>query len=410
MIELLMCSLFTLLPDYLYRRYGQGKRFGKEITLYSFWYELRYGITGCLMLTVGLIAIVFYHHPSTTSVNALFRTVPIMSETIGRVAEVDVGLNQDVKQGQVLFKLDDSKQRAAVETAKRRVSEVDAAMTMAKADLAAAEAQIVQAQSAYKQSVEELETKQELQRRSPGVVAQREIDRLENIVDGRKGAVEAATAAKSAAEIRISASLPAEKASAEAQLVQAQVDLSKTVIYAGVDGRVEQFVLRVGDVVNPMMRPAGVLIPAGAGRRALLAGFGQIEGQILKVGMAAEVTCISQPLTIIPMVVTEVQPFIAAGQVRAGEQLVETQQIAKPGTITVYLQPLYKGGIDNIPPGSSCIANAYSNNHDELSKPETGLGRWIYLHIVDTVALIHAVILRLQALVLPIKTLVLSSH
>ena len=24
----LVCALFTLLPDYLYRRYGQGKRFG----------------------------------------------------------------------------------------------------------------------------------------------------------------------------------------------------------------------------------------------------------------------------------------------------------------------------------------------------------------------------------------------
>ena len=50
MLELLLCSLFTILPDYLYRRYGQGKRFGQEITFYSVWYEFRYGITTCLML------------------------------------------------------------------------------------------------------------------------------------------------------------------------------------------------------------------------------------------------------------------------------------------------------------------------------------------------------------------------
>ena len=66
MLELLLCSMFTLLPDYLYRRYGQGKRIGKEITLYSVWFELRWGIIGCLMLTVGLITVVFYNHPSTT--------------------------------------------------------------------------------------------------------------------------------------------------------------------------------------------------------------------------------------------------------------------------------------------------------------------------------------------------------
>jgi hypothetical protein len=31
MLELLLCSLLTIFPDYLYRRYRQGKRLGKEI-------------------------------------------------------------------------------------------------------------------------------------------------------------------------------------------------------------------------------------------------------------------------------------------------------------------------------------------------------------------------------------------
>ena len=114
----------------------------------------------------------------------------------------------------------------------------------------------------------------------------------------RVGDAEAAIAAASreqGSEVRISPLLPAEKASAEAALAQAHVELDKTVIRAGVDGRVEQFTLRVGDLVNPMMRPAGVLIPDGAGRRSLQAGFGQIEAQIMKVGMIAEVTCVSKP-------------------------------------------------------------------------------------------------------------------
>ena len=42
MLEMFLCSLVTLLPDYLYRRYVQGKRFGKEITFYSVWFELRW--------------------------------------------------------------------------------------------------------------------------------------------------------------------------------------------------------------------------------------------------------------------------------------------------------------------------------------------------------------------------------
>ena len=95
-----------------------------------------------------------------------------------------------------------------------------------------------------------------------------------------------------------------------------QVDLDKTVVHAGVSGRVEQFALRVGDIVNPFMRPAGVLIPTEPGAGRLQAGFGQIEAQVMKVGMIAEVTCVSKPFTIIPMVVTGVQDFIAAGQFR----------------------------------------------------------------------------------------------
>ena len=34
------------------------------------------------------------------------------------------------------------------------------------------------------------------------------------------------------------------------------------------------------------------------------AGFGQIEAQVMKVGMVAEATCISKPWVVIPMVVT----------------------------------------------------------------------------------------------------------
>src|SRR5256884_8680936 len=86
MLELLLCSLLTIFPDYLYRRYRQGKRIGKEITLFSVWFELRFGIIACLMLTVALITMIFYYHPSTSSATLYYRTVPILPETNGRVA------------------------------------------------------------------------------------------------------------------------------------------------------------------------------------------------------------------------------------------------------------------------------------------------------------------------------------
>lgn len=263
MFELMLCSLFTLVPDYLYRRYVQGKRIGKEITLFSMWYELRWGITGCVMLTVLLITMIFYYHPSTTSAALFFRTVPIVPETSGRVAEVKVDFSAPVKKGDILFTLDSSKQQAAVETAKRKIAEVDAQLAAAKVEVVKAEAQLQQANSDYKQAKDELDVKSDLQRRNPGIVPQRDIEKLQVLVDGRQAAIDAAMAARQLEEVQVSTLLPAAKASAEAALDQAQVELDKTVVRAGVDGRVEQFLLRPGDVVNPLMRPAGVLIPSG---------------------------------------------------------------------------------------------------------------------------------------------------
>jgi len=410
MFELMFCSLLTIVPDYLFRRYVQGKRFGKEITFFSVWYELRWGITGCLMLTVSLITMIFYFHPATDSATLYFRTVPILPEGSGRVAEVNVDFSEEVKKGDVLFKLDSSKQVAALETAKRKVAEVDASLTAAEADVVKAEAQIQEAKANHQQAMDELNVKTELQRRNPGIVPQRDIEKLQVLVDQRQAGIDVATASRQSATLRISTLLPAEKASAEAAMAQAQVDLDKTVVYAGVDGRVEQFLLRVGDVVNQLMRPAGVLIPEGAGTKALQAGFGQIEAQVMKVGMVAEATCVSKPWVIIPMVITNVQDYIAAGQFRGGEQLIEAQNVARPGTILVFLEPLYKGGLEGVTPGSSCIVNAYTSNHEEISAKETSTGRAIALHVVDGVGLVHAMLLRIQALVLPIKTLVLGGH
>ncbi len=410
MLEMMLCSLLTIFPDYLFRRYVQGKRIGREITFYTVWFELRWGITSCLILTVLLITTVFYNHPSTTSVTMYFRTVPIVPELNGRVAQVYVGINGPIKKGEPIFRLDSSSQEAAIESAKRKIAEVDAAAAVARSDLAKAESQLAEARSAHQQAVDELETKQELHRRSPGIVPLRDIEKLEVAEQGRRSGIATATAAKEGVEEQIKTLLPAQRATAEAALAQAQVDLDKTVVRAGVDGQIEQFALRIGDVVNPLMRPAGVLIPQGAGLRGLFAGFGQIEAQVMKVGMIAEVTCVSKPFVVIPMVVTDVQGYIAAGQFRSGEQLIEAQQVTRQGTLLTLLEPLYKGGLDGVTPGSSCIANAYSNNHDTIAAPGTGFVKAAALHAVDALGLVHALILRIQALILPFQTLVFSGH
>ena len=193
------------------------------------------------------------------------------------------------------------------------------------------------------------------------------------------------------------------------QLTEAQVELDKTMVRAGVDGILEQFTLRKGDVVNPLLRPAGVLVPTEAGRWGLIAGFNQLEAQVMKVGMVAEVTCISMPMTIIPMVVTNVQDLIATGQVRASDQLIDAQQATARVPSRSTSSRCSRDGFEGIPPGSSCIANAYTSNHDLLESPDLGTLKWCCCTWIDAVGMVHAIVLRIQALLLPVQTLVFSA-
>ena len=413
MFELIFCSLLTVLPDYLIRRYVQGKRIGREITLYSVWYELRYGIVTCLMLTVSLITLIFYFHPTATSAVSTFRTVPILPEGSGRVEEVYVAneLETEIKAGEPIFRLDSSRQEADVTTAMQQIAEVQGEIALAQGELAVANAEVEQAEASLKQAQDELDTRRELMDRNANVVSERDIEKLENTVAARRGGLEAAQANKELVETKINVSLPARLSSAEARLEEAEVELEKMTVYAGVDGSISQFVLRPGDIVNPLMRPAGVLIPKDAQQERIIAGFGQIEAQVLKPGMVAEAFCAAVPFTIIPLVVTEVQTQIASGQVSAGSQLYDASEAVKPSTITTVLEPLYEDGLAKVPPGAVCTVNAYTNNHERLTSGEPlGTGQFVFLHAVDTVGLVHAMLLRLQALLFPIQTLVLTGH
>lgn len=259
MLEVLFCSIFTILPDYLIRRYVQGKRIGKEITIYSVWYELRYGIVTCVMLTVSLITMIFYFHPATTSATLFFRTVPILPESGGRVVEIMVppGLEARVKAGDPIIKLDSSEEEAAVVSAERQVSEIDAEIALAADELLVASAQVGQAEASLKQAVDELETKQALQQRNADVVTRRDIEKLQTTVDSRQSVVNAAVAQKKLVETKINTALPARRETAAAKLEQARANLAKKTLYAGFDGTITQFTIRKGDIVSPLMRPGG---------------------------------------------------------------------------------------------------------------------------------------------------------
>ncbi len=412
MFELMFCAFFTILPDFLIKRFVKNKRWGKELTFFTIWYELRWGITGCVILTVSLITLVFYYHPSTTNVTPVFRTVTILSETPGRVEEVFVVNFQLVNRGDPLFSLDSSSQKAAVETAQSTLDVVKAEFSLVKTDLEEAEGHISSVNSKLTQATDDAARMREVAKGGKDLISERDLEFYENKVDVVEGELSSAIAARAEVLANLNILLPARQKTAEDALDQANVELDKTVIYAETSGRITQLVLQPGDIVNPLLRPAGLLIPEfeGSGTLAVQAGFNQLAAQIVKPGTIAEMTCMSKPFRVIPMVITDVQTSIASGQVRPTDQMIDLQDRSRPGTLTVRMEPLYPNGLDGILPGSKCIANAYTNNHELIVSGKLSKSEFLFYHMVDTVGFVHALLLRIQTLLLPVKTLVFAGH
>lgn len=408
MLETLICALFTLLPDYLYRRYVQGKRIGHEITFYSVWYELRWGIVGCVMLASCLITALFYFHPSTSNATSYFRTLTLLPQSGGRVEDVFVVNNQQVEAGDPLFRLEDFSQQAAVATARTRIAEVEASLSVAEGQLASARAGVAQAEAALKQAREELARSTELRDRGSSAARVSEMERQENMVQQRIGQLDAAKSNVATVEQQINVLIPAQRKSAEASLKQAEVELDKTLVTAGVDGRIEQLSLQVGDFVSPILRPAGILVPNRTGRLRFVAGFDQMASAVIHPGMVGEIGCMSKTFKVIPTVVVEVQDVIPSGQVRPSDQLLDPQDNIRPGSLVVYMEPLYPEMMAGIPPGSKCLANAYTDNHAALEAGEHSLLAAVTLHGIDAIGVVHAAGLRLRMLLMPVQVLLLS--
>ena len=413
MLEVLLCSLFTILPDYLYRKYRQGKRWGKEITFFTMWYELRWGITACAILAIALVTLIFYYHPSTTSATPLFRTVSILPEGSGRVQHVFVKNHQQIKTGTAIFSMYDDSQMAVIEKAEAQIKEVEAEFFSANAQLNVAKSSVIQAHSSYMRTKNEYDRKKNLQLQGQHLISESEVQKLADTVLINKAGLNAAEANQELAQAKIDIILPAKKASAIEVLDSAIVEEVKRTVYAHIDGELQQFFLQPGDYVNPILRPAGIIVPTNglaSGKEGVQAGFNQLAASVLKVGTYAEITCLSKPFTIIPMKVASIQNVIATGQIRANDTLLDVQDRGKPGTLTVLLKPLYEGGLDGVIPGTKCIANAYSYHHELIASGKLDTAEVIYLHMVDTVGIVHAIILRFQALLLPVKVLVFSGH
>ena len=279
-------------------------------------------VLGGILIVGTLVVAMNYNHPYSESTRMYFQSVGIVPQVRGRVVEVPVKPNTLVKQGDVLFRIDDIPYRDKVD---------------------ALQARLEAAQDERDHMKLELERSQELERK--GAASNRESQRWQARLDNAEAKID----------------------DIDAQKHQAQFDLDSTVVRAPADGMVTQLTLRPGAMVGRLnVNPVVVFLPKG--ESTLVGWFRQNSLLRLTPGADAEVTFDAVPGQVFPGKVRMVYPVIAEGQVLPTADLVEFKAQTGSGRIPVIIDlDQSKFGEYDLPHGLFGQSAVYSEHAHHLA-------------------------------------------
>lgn len=357
MFELLLTSFPVII------RYFQLKRRGEAMTVWN----MRAAVFMWAVMAFTLFLVIFYFHPKSYSGLVPFRTISVVAQTSGPVTEVGVLNGQRVAKGDLLFRIEDSSQQAALAQAQAQLTQIDAAENMARDQLIVAQAGVAQATAERDNTTVDLENAQTLLDRNVGRAD--DVRALTASLASAEAALTAAQAQVALARVQLDETIPAQRLTAQAALQGAQANLDKTQVRAFTSGTVTQLAMSVGSPASQLiLSPAMLIIPDRDENHptGVIAGFSQVARSTLYDGMPAEVACesnvnLSFRDAILPAEIRAVQPAIAAGQVVPGGAMLEPNNRLQRGSLLVYLRLVHPEHEDILLNGSGCIVQTYTN-------------------------------------------------
>lgn len=225
-------------------------------------------------------ALFFNHSVSTDNAYVGAETAQVTSMVSGQVAEVLVKDTQQVKQGDVLVRIDErdakiqlAQAQAELAKAQRQYKQsqansrsLNSQVVVRNDEISSAQAQVTKAQADYDRASLELKRRNELA--ATGAISKEELSKAQSAVSTAKASLELAqaglaqaTSSRKAAESTFAANEAliqgVNEAStpdvlvAKAHVDQAQLDLERTVIRAPVDGVIARRNIQIGQRVAP---------------------------------------------------------------------------------------------------------------------------------------------------------------
>lgn len=328
-------------------------------------------VLGGVVLIGALILGMNYNFPYTDIGKQVFRTVPVVSQTRGRVMSVPVQPNQMLHKGDVLFTLDPTPFQAQVDdlTAQVKAASQDAlslnaALNSAQADLQKAVALRDRAQREYARFQAG---------HDKGAFSDQMVDTRRQSWKADEAAVAAAQASVVQAHNNLNSVVNGENtkvASLLAQLRAAEFKLENTVVRAPSDGYVSTVGLRPGTMSAALgLKPVMTFVPTGeADKREFVAAFRQNSLQRLEKGEQAELLFPAVQGTVFHAEVTEVLPAIGESQFQGQGTLLTTRDLDTRGRALVVFR-VTDTRLQNyhLPQGTDVEAAVYSGHLEHLS-------------------------------------------
>jgi len=239
-----------------------------------------------ILLAVGWAYLTGGRYESTENAMLQAGMVAISPSVAGKVVAVEVRENQQVRKGDVLFRIESASFETAVADAEAQLADARSDVGSLTADLRAAEAEINAALSRQAHAQREAARQRSLQR-----------DGISSRAQAEAAALEAATARDAIAAARARAeSLRARLATAEggqpevrkaaSRLAKARIDLGDTVVVAPQDGVVTKVnQLQVGNWVQP---GRAVFLMTGL-KFWVVANFKENQLRYMRVGQPATI-------------------------------------------------------------------------------------------------------------------------
>ncbi|MEM7508479.1 MAG: biotin/lipoyl-binding protein [Pseudomonadota bacterium] len=377
--------LFTSFPVII--RYYQLKRRGEAMSVWN----MRTAVFLWAIMAFMLFLVIFYFHPKSYSGLLPFRTISVVAQSSGPVTELNVRNGQRVAAGDMLFRIEDSMQSAALAQAEAELNRSTIEQAKAKDALDASLALVTEARASAEKLKVDLDNARRLADRNVGT--RDAVRELEAAVAVSEAELLASQAQADLAQVELTQSVPAQIAAAEAAVESARVALKQTRVHSFTDGVVTQLAMSVGSPASKLiLSPAMVIIPDRPQDTPLriTAGFSQIARATLYVGMPAEIACdsnigLSFRNAVLPAKVVAIQPAIAAGQVVPGGRLLEPEAGIARGSILAYFELEHPEQEAVMLDGSGCIIQTYTNNLGGISG-----------HIIAATGVVKAVGLRLK--------------